>query len=650
MNAFKIAWLLFKNNLRLYQFYLAVLTVSTAIYYNFLAVSYNPYLQVLNEQYVFARTASSLCSIIIFLTIMSFMYHANNFFYRLRYKEIGTYMLMGIPSGKIGAVFALESMFMGVTALVIGLPVGVLFSKLFFMMLGKAMILDTHIPFYMPVRAIGLLLLIMAFIIMVMGLKNYFVVRSSRLIEILNAAKKEQIMPKIKGMRGIMGVLAIAGGYYLALNITDLPFDMQMDFFQTTVLILILICCGTYLFFSSFLAIVLDRLMQNKKLIYRRSRLVSFSNTLFRLGSNYRSLSMTAILFAATLAAFSGSLALKYFADTNTAIEAPYSITLFDQDEAARQKAISLIEASGHQIIARHEARFLSGEVSYYNGTTQRTEKCLITSFSEVKKSLAVTRPDNYRQMLKGLEPQDNETVCIPHSNLVFSGVSYVGQDFVIQDRTYRLTRTVRIPFIGELGAIGQYDTYVVSDKQYEQLKQNLEEMSIYGINITAPEQSLPLVEKIAAVMRNPRDNLNSYAGQYQYKYYLIGAFYFMGLVMAVVFMISTFSTMYFRILSDAIMDREQYKILRNIGMTEQDVSGSINTQVGIAFVLPVLLGLMHGTMAIQALESFIHYQFTVSILTGAVVLILVMTAFYVFVSTKYKDMVIKGWESHEMA
>ena len=231
-----------------------------------------------------------------------------------------------------------------------------------------------------------------------------------------------------------------------------------------------------------------------------------------------------------------------------------------------------------------------------------------------------------------------------------FSGVSYVGQDFVIQDRTYRLTRTVRIPFIGELGAIGQYDTYVVSDKQYEQLKQNLEEMSIYGINITAPEQSLPLVEKIAAVMRNPRDNLNSYAGQYQYKYYLIGAFYFMGLVMAVVFMISTFSTMYFRILSDAIMDREQYKILRNIGMTEQDVSGSINTQVGIAFVLPVLLGLMHGTMAIQALESFIHYQFTVSILTGAVVLILVMTAFYVFVSTKYKDMVIKGWESHEMA
>jgi len=650
MNAFRISWLLFKNNFKLYQFYLTVLVISTAIYYNFLAVNFNPYLQVLNEQYVFARTASSLCSIIIFLTILSFMFHANNFFYRLRYKEIGTYMLMGIPSSKIGTVFALESMFLAVTAFVIGLPIGVLFSKLFFMMLSKAMILDTQIPFYIPARAIGTLLLILTFIIMVMGLKNYFMVRNSRLIEILNAAKKEQIMPKIKWMRGIIGVLGIAGAYYLALNITDLPFDMQMDFFQTTVLILILICCGTYLFFSSFLAIVLDRLMQNKKLIYRRSRLVSFSNTLFRLGTNYRSLSMTAILFAATLAAFSGSLALKYYADTNTAIEAPYSITLFDQDEVTRQKAINLIEASGHQIIAQHQAHFLSGEVSYNHGTTQRTEKCLITSFSEVKKSLAITRPDSYQQILKGLEPEDNETVCILHSNLVFSGVSYVGQDFVIQDREYKLKRAVKIPFIGELGEIGQYDTYIVSDRQYEELKENLNEMSIYGINISAAEQSGPLVERIAGVIKNPWDNLNSYAGQYQYKYYLIGAFYFMGLVMAVVFMISTFSTMYFRILSDAIVDREQYKILRNIGMTEQDVSQSIYTQVGIAFVLPVLLGLMHGVMAIQALESFIHYKFTVSIFTGAGVIILVMTGFYVLVSTKYKDMVVKGWENHEMA
>jgi len=618
--------------------------MATAIYYNFLAVNYNPYLEVLDEQYVFAQVASSLCSIILFLTVLSFMFHANNFFYKLRFKEIGTYMLMGIPGSKVGTVFALESILLGGTAVVIGLPIGLLFSKLFFMLLGKAMILDMQIPFYVPLKAVSTLLLILAVIILVMGLKNYLMVRRSKLIQILNAAKKEQSLPKSRWIRGLLGVACILTAYYLALNILDLPFDLPMNFMETTVLILILVCIGTYFFFGSFLAIIFNELIQKKKVIYKGARLVSFSNTLFRLGTHYRSLSMTAILCAATLAAFSGSLALKYFADTNAAVEAPYSITYINQDEETNQRIKTLIQESPHQILTERESRFIKGEVSYKSGSGQRSETCLITSYSEVRKSLMLTRPGNYQEILKDIEPQDNETVSILHSNLVFSGISYVGDNLVIQGRDYVLKKEVKIPFIGEMHDIGQYQTYIVTDEQYDELSNNIEEMTLYGINITDPEDSIQLVGKIAGVMKNPGDNLNSYAGQYQYKYYLIGAFYFMGLVMAIVFVISTFSTIYFKILSDAILDREQYKILMKIGMTEQEIAGSIYTQVGIAFFLPSLLGIMHGVMAIKALESFIHYKFTGSILMGVGIMILAMTGFYVFMSKKYQDMVVKGW------
>jgi len=648
MNAFKISWLLLKNNLKLYQFYLAVLILTTAIYYNFLAVYFNPYLQVLNEQYTYALAASSLCSIILFLTVLSFMFHANNFFYKLRYKEIGTYMLMGIPGTKVGAVFALESILLGGMAVIIGLPAGLLFSKLFFMLLSKAMILDIQIPFYIPLKAISTLLLILGGIILLMGLKNYRMVRRSKLIEILNAAKKEQHLPKIRWIRGILGVACLAVAYYLALNILDLPFNIPLNFLETTVLILILVCSGTYFFFGSFLAIILNTLIQKKNIIYQGSRLVSFSNTLFRLGTHYRSLSMTAILCAATLAAFSGSLALKYFADTNTAVEAPYSISYINQDEATNQKIKELVQVSPHQILAAHQSHFIRSKVTYNNGYGEVTETCLITSYSEVKQSLMAIRPRNYEQILKDIEPRDQETVSILHSNLVFSGISYAGQDFVIQGKDYILKKEVKIPFIGQMQDIGQYQTYIVTDKQYNELKKKAKEMTLYGINITNPQDSIPLVEKIAAVMKNPGGNLNTFAGQYQYKYYLIGAFYFMGLVMAIVFVISTFSTIYFKILSDAILDREQYKILMKIGMTEQEIAGSIYTQVGIAFILPALLGMMHGIMAIKALESLIHYQFTGSILVGVGVLILAMTGFYLFMSKKYQDMVVKGWEHHE--
>ncbi|MDD3653918.1 MAG: ABC transporter permease [Desulfotomaculaceae bacterium] len=650
MNAFKTSWLLFKNNLKLYKFYLVVLILATAIYYNFLAVNYNPYLQVLGEQYIFAQVASSLCSIVLFLTVLFFMFHANNFFYKLRYKEIGTYMLMGIPGSKIGIIFALESILLGLTAVVIGLPVGVLFSKLFFMLLAKAMILDIQIPFYIPLKAIGILLLILAVIIFVMGLKNYRMIRRSRLIEILNAAKKEQSLPKIRWVRGLLGVVLILAAYYLALHIFDLPFDLPLDYLETSILILLLICTGTYFFFGSFLAIILNALIQNKKAIYKGSRLVSFSNTLFRLGTHYRSLSMTAILCAATLTAFSGSLALKYFADNNAAVEAPYSISYINQDEQTNQRIKALISESGHQILAEHDSRFIQGEVTYQSGSGQRTENCLITSYSEVRQSLMLTRPGHDQEILAGIEPRDDETVSILHASLVFSGISHVGDNLVIQGRDYVLKKEVKIPFIGEMPDIGQYQTYIVTDEQYDQLKKNSEEMTLHGINITEPQDSMPLVDKIAGVMKNPGGNLNSYAGQYQYKYYLIGAFYFMGLVMAIVFVIATFSTIYFKILSDAVLDREQYKILMKIGMTKQEIAGSIYTQVGTAFILPSLLGIMHGVMAIKVLESFIHYQFTGSIVIGVGILVLAMTGYYVFITRKYQDMVVKGWGIYERA
>lgn len=646
MNVFKISWLLFKNNLKLYGFYLRVLIITTAVYYDFLAVNYNPYMQVLNEQYSYAHTASSLCRIILLLTVLSFMSHANNFFYKLRYKEIGTYMLMGIPGSKVGIVFALESILLGGTAIITGLPVGLLFSKLFFMLLGKAMILDTQIPFYIPLKAISTLLLVLGGIILLMGLKNYWLVQKSKLIEILNAAKKEQSLPKIKWIRGMTGVACIAAAYYIALNILDL----EINFTKAALLILVLICTGTYFFFGSFLTIILNKLIQNKKIVYKGSRLVSFSNTLFRLRTNYRSLSMTAILCAAAFAAFSGSMALKYFADNNTAVEAPYSISFINQDEETNQTIKKLIQESSHKILVEHQSHFLTGKVTYNDGNREKTETCLITSYSEVEKSLMVTRPGNYRQILKGFDLRDNETISILHSNLVFSGINYTGMPHVIKGKSYTLKKEVRIPFIGELGDVGQYRTYVITDKQYNELRENAEEMTLYGINFTSPEDSIQLVKKISAVMKNPGDNLNSYAGQFQHKYYLIGAFYFMGLVMACIFVISTFSTIYFKILSDAIHDKEQYKILMKIGMTEQEIDKSIFNQVGMAFILPVLMGMVHGIIAIKALEAFMHYQFTGSILAGAGILVLAMAGFYLLINRKYQDMVVKGWGNHETA
>ena len=65
------------------------------------------------------------------------------------------------------------------------------------------MILETR-SFYIPSRPSAGCSLILAVIILVMGLKNYWMVRRSKLIEILNTARQEQSLPRIRWVRGLL--------------------------------------------------------------------------------------------------------------------------------------------------------------------------------------------------------------------------------------------------------------------------------------------------------------------------------------------------------------------------------------------------------------------------------------------------------------
>ena len=104
---------------------------------------------------------------------------------------------MGVPVGKIGLIFCCGKASCWGQRPVTGLPAGILFSKLFYAA-GQSDDPEIQIPFYI-LKAIGWLLLILAVIILVMGLKNYWMVRRSKLIEILNTARQDKACRELDG-------------------------------------------------------------------------------------------------------------------------------------------------------------------------------------------------------------------------------------------------------------------------------------------------------------------------------------------------------------------------------------------------------------------------------------------------------------------
>lgn len=649
MSSIKLAIQLLKNNLKTYMFYLCVITVTIAIYYNFLALQYNTDVKNLATVYQDAQIASLLCAFILFWVVIFFMWHSNSFFFKQRQKETGLYMLMGITSSKIGKVFAIESMILGGLAFMIGLPIGILFSKLFFMLLAKAMVMDTVLPFSIPPMAIIQLFIIFTLLFILLGIRNYFLVRKSKLIDLINATKKQQQVPNLKYIRGFLGVGLIAGGYTLALNARR----WHLELMSTSIFILIIVCIGTYFLFGSFLSILIKKMIENKGLIYKGSRLISFSNILFRLESNYRNLAMTAILSAATVTAFGTALSTKQYADDNLLIEVPYSINYISNDQNIQDKVIEAVKNSKHKITATNQSRFLlidrDGRVLEMKNNSYEAINDLIkdnqpitivTSYSEIKKGLESIAYTDKDRVLERIKCEPNEVISVRPPNVMGSTVNSIGKSAPIGEEVYRIKDELKVPFIGKVNNLHTTYGYIVDDEVYTKLKGNTEEIINNGIIFTEPEDSVEILEKLITLIPGGIQNINAYVAEYMYKYYLVGSFYFLGIIMAMVFMLATFSTLYFKVISDALADKQQYTMLKKVGMTKEEVLKSVYLQVGIAFVLPALVGGIHGLVAIKVLEQFMSGSYITQYSITIALFVAIMLFYYIAISKKYFKMV----------
>lgn len=651
MNAVKLAIQFLKNNIKNYAFYLLVITVTVAIYYNFLALSYNPSIEALSDTYYYAQIAGTLCSNVLFIVVIFFMWHSNRFFFRQREKETGLYMLMGVHTSKIGKVFAIESMVLGCLAFAIGLPIGILFSKLFFMLLAKIMRIEVVLPFAIPLRAIGELVIVFVILFMVMGIYNYCAVRKSKLIDLIQGAKKEQKIPKMKYIRGLIGVFLIAIGYSLAIKGQDWGINLLV----CAMVVLWMVCIGTYFLFGSFLSIVFDRLIKHKNLTYKGVRLLSFSNTLFRLQSNYKNLAMTAILCATTLVAFTTSLSVKAYANHNLQIEVPYSLNYLSNDEALQNQVQEVIAQSTHKITAKNQSEFLllneegqlvkpkeMSDEGIYEIINDKQYNRIVTSYSEVKKVLEAMDYKNKEVLLEKLQCQSGEIISVMSPGVMGSTISSIGTNKQIEGKSYTIKAEAKVPFIGNIGPLANTFGIILNDQDYAKVKGDAVPFINNGINFTQQEDCLPLIEELAGIIPGGLDRMNTYVGLYLYKYKLVGSFYFLGLIMSGVFILATFSTLYFKIISDALSDTAQYVMLKKIGMTEGEILKSIYMQIGISFVLPALVGACHAFMATKVFEQVVLGDYTVQYVTALSLFCVVMIVYYIGMSKKYLKMVYK--------
>ena len=252
-----------------------------------------------------------------------FLYYTNSFLIRRRKKEFGLYNILGMGKRNLVKILVWENILTATLSVVSGLLLGIVFSKLAELAAlrilggktGFAIRVEPKPVIVTAVLFIGIFLLIM--------LRMIFYIFRLRPVEMLKSENVGEKPPKANWILALIGVVLLAGAYYLAVAVID-PLSAMLMFFIAVVMVII----ATYLLFISGSVALCKLLQKNKKYYYKTKHFVSLSSMIYRMKRNGAGLASICILSTMVLVTLSSTVCL--YAQTEDGIQKryPHDITM----------------------------------------------------------------------------------------------------------------------------------------------------------------------------------------------------------------------------------------------------------------------------------------------------------------------------------
>jgi putative ABC transport system permease protein len=321
MGLYDIAFKNIKRNFYNYFLYFVSMIFCIMIYFTFTftSIQYNTQVhKVVGASMNFAVVFKS-AAIVIAVFVAVFIWYSNSFFIKKRKKEIALYSLLGIRKRQIGAMLFYENIFMGIAALLVGIIMGSLLSKLFIMILIKLMGFSANISFMIPLEAVSNTALVFIILFLITSIHGYRLIYRFKLIELFKAESEGEKEPKTSVFSSILSVLFIGGGYFI--------YTKSLSAFGIFAILitLILTVIGTFLLFSSLTLLIIKLSKKNERRYYKGINMIGISQLLFRIKASGRTLATIAVLSAATLTAMEVSSSFYY--DLSVDLQKNYGFT-----------------------------------------------------------------------------------------------------------------------------------------------------------------------------------------------------------------------------------------------------------------------------------------------------------------------------------
>ncbi|WP_175496302.1 FtsX-like permease family protein [Psychrobacillus psychrotolerans] len=605
-----------RKNIKSYYLYVFALVFSVSLYYSFVTLQYNP--AIVNEIGT-GRSSAALkaASYLLLFIVTFFVLYANKLFMNRRSKEIGLYQLVGMSKSLVARLIAIENIILWFSAIVIGVLVGLLTSRIFVMILLKIVEKDVFVELSFSMEALMVTVVVFSVLLLIVILQTAIRIKRVTLLALITTtAVADERVKKFNAFQmflGFVGLISIGYGYYLSttlLDLDNLPSANILLFKMVSILALTV--GGTYFVFRFSVALILNLIRKSKKGLLSIQDVLSLSTIMHRMKANAMSLTTITVLSATTLAILTLTYISYYSTDSVANQAVPYDFIMY---EDTGFEMVGEFDKEGIQY-TRYDIDILAVPSDV---RTLLIKKAALDKTLSTELGVQVVSLKAIQKKLPNLQLQEEEGYIIGYDSLSAENIRIEGQK-PIQFNTSTGKGEIFIKEVIEDRLIPDYHyfgffTVVVSDTYFQKLLNDplTKNQKIVGMDLKEENQLIKAQEvfeanKVSVEMPIPGNDraTNTVSVQSQEDYRInmldsLGMTIFISGFLGLAFLIATGSILYFKQMSEADEEKGTYKILRKMGFTTNEIMRGIRRKQLFNFGFPLIIGLAHSYFAVKS-------------------------------------------------
>lgn len=543
---------------------------------------------------------------IVILAIFTFIFvqYAATFWLKRRSKEFALYGILGLEKKHVGKIISIEFLILFAIIWFAGIVGGYIFGQLCFLFLNFLMkdVSGRLMDYTFSISALIDTTVLVAILYLTIIIGSVLRIYMSTPMELLQRTHKGEGEPKSRIIIMLTGFLLLAAGYGIALFVGGLL--SSINYFFVAVLATIF---ATYLLYATFTVFML-KAQRNNKSFYTPKRFLSVSGLLYRMKGNAISLASISILSAGVIISLSTTIAIysNYIKLGDSIMPREYKIeagseNISNEDMAKRLQ--SLVESSVP------DASMIKDEYTIFDMTTAAVKTGdTIAEYQRDSKAdpifVIASDLDGYNwRTHQNFKLDEGEILLGDNKN------NKIGDTLKIGDRDFKVRKIDSI-FPYEYSGVEGYSIVVKDMATLEFLREALDGLdincSVYwdvdGVDDKEYEDTLVKLKdgiknQLTGDGRSVYD-VSSRSEMIHNQYEVNGGFLFLGVLIGIIFLTGTVLITYYKQISEGYEDREKYQIMKNLGLSDDLIKKTTDSQICLMFYGPLIVAAIHCIVA----------------------------------------------------